>query len=137
MQPFTLLPDFHPFDSYPKSFEIIDSQGKLVDAQTSSSVHDSAEAGSDSAAGQQQPHAVRFSSVNQEIEPERSDSGQLSPIQENTRKSIAGELDPAAKDELRSLAISLEKSPLQEHRLRHFAFEPVSLPPSRVRIHLC
>jgi hypothetical protein len=120
---------------YPKYPQIIDPQVSLGDTPASSlSTHDSTEPDSQSAAGQQQQqHAVRFASVNQEIEPEHSESSQLSPIPESARRSIGSELDPTAKDELRSLAITLQKSSLQEHRLRHFAFEPVSLPPSRVR----
>lgn len=78
-----------------------------------------------------QPHAVRFASVNQEIEPEQS---LQSPASEQDQQNgpIASNLDENAKDELRSLAISLQDTRLQESRLRNFAFEPVSLPASRV-----
>jgi hypothetical protein len=74
--------------------------------------------------------------VNEEIEPDQSLQSQFSPTSELEEQAqpIDNDLDPSAKDELRSLAISLQKSRLQESRLRHFAFEPVSLPASRVRI---
>lgn len=102
-------------------------------AQTSA-IDDSASSGSKTAAGQ--PHAVRFASVNQEIEPDPTLQSQFSPISEQGEgtQTIGENLEPKAKDELRSLAIGLQKSQLQESRLRHFAFEPVSLPPSRVCI---
>lgn len=73
-----------------------------------------------------QPAQVRFSSVNQEIEP----SSMLSPVSE---KSLGDTQSPDPnEDELRSLAISLQRSQLQESRLRNFSFEPMSLPSSRV-----
>ncbi|KAJ5107016.1 hypothetical protein N7456_003691 [Penicillium angulare] len=72
-----------------------------------------------------QPAQVRFSSVNQEIEP----SSMLSPVSE---KSAQDSLSDKNEDDLRSLAISLQKSQLQESRLRNFSFEPMSLPSSRV-----
>jgi hypothetical protein len=69
--------------------------------------------------------------VNQEIEPELSQLSELSsPVVEESHLSHAA--SPKAQEELRSLALSLQKSQLQESRFRHFAFEPVSLPPSRV-----
>ena len=74
--------------------------------------------------------AVRFASVNQEIEPERIQQSEISPpIVEESQLSPS----PKAQEELRSLALSLQRSQLQESRFQHFAFEPVSLPPSRVR----
>lgn len=44
----------------------------------------------------------------------------------------AEELTPEAKEEIRNLAITLQKSKLQESRMSNYAFEPMSLPPSRV-----
>ena len=71
--------------------------------------------------------------MNQEIEPELSQLSELSsPVVEESHLSHAA--SPKAQEELRSLALSLQKSQLQESRFRHFAFEPVSLPPSRVRL---
>ncbi|KAL2011591.1 hypothetical protein VTN00DRAFT_4309 [Thermoascus crustaceus] len=82
------------------------------------------------------PHAgqpaVRFASVNQEIEPTQSLQDALSPPSDDKQKP-ADDLSSDAKDEIRSLAMSLQKSQmLQESRLRNYAFEAVSLPPSRV-----
>lgn len=73
-----------------------------------------------------QPAQVRFSSVNQEIEP----SSMLSPVSE---KSVldSHHQDPNEED-LRSLAMSLQSTQLQESRLRNYSFEPMSLPSSRV-----
>ncbi|KAI9826063.1 MAG: serine/threonine protein kinase [Thelocarpon impressellum] len=73
---------------------------------------------------EQQPQTVRFSSVNQEIEP--VEGGQLgSPLSQR-------ELSPEAQDELRNLTSTLTNSRLQGTRMSSFAFEPVSLPASRV-----
>lgn len=103
--------------------------------QQSSSTHGLSEQ-SNLEAGQ--PHAVRFASVNQEIEPDQSlqslqslqspasDEDQLNgPIATNRDANNT-------KDDIRSLALNLQDTRLQESRLRHFAFEPVSLPASRV-----
>lgn len=78
-----------------------------------------------------QPHAVRFASVNQEIEPDRS---LQSPASEKDAQNapVAANGDANTKDDIRSLALNLQDTRLQESRLRHFAFEPVSLPASRV-----
>ena len=63
--------------------------------------------------------SVRFASVNQEIEPESLD----------TIPDISGQ----DKEKLKELSQSLHGTQLQERRMSHFAFEPVSLPASRVR----
>jgi hypothetical protein len=42
------------------------------------------------------------------------------------------ELSPEAHEQIRNLAISLQKSRLQESRMANFAYEPVSMPASRV-----
>ncbi|PGH00281.1 HAL protein kinase [Blastomyces parvus] len=67
--------------------------------------------------------AVRFASVNQEIEPA------VSAHQSNEQPSNTL---PPTGDEIQSLSIQLQKSRLQEARLQNFSFDPVSLPPSRV-----
>ncbi|KAJ5527216.1 hypothetical protein N7513_011375 [Penicillium frequentans] len=73
-----------------------------------------------------QPAQVRFSSVNQEIEP----SLMLSPVSE---KSVSDSHHQDTNEEdLRSLAMSLQSTQLQESRLRNYSFEPMSLPSSRV-----
>ncbi|RMD43752.1 hypothetical protein DV735_g1315, partial [Chaetothyriales sp. CBS 134920] len=42
------------------------------------------------------------------------------------------DLSPEVREQIKNLAMSLQKSRLQESRLAHFAYEPVSMPPSRV-----
>ncbi|KAJ5945839.1 Protein kinase [Penicillium verhagenii] len=78
-----------------------------------------------------QPGQVRFSSVNQEIEP----SSMLSPVSEqslpDSHHQEFRQRDPH-EDDMRSLAMSLQSTQLQESRLRNFSFEPMSLPSSRV-----
>ncbi|KAJ5746088.1 hypothetical protein N7520_011270 [Penicillium odoratum] len=84
------------------------------------------QAESDPDAKSSQPAQVRFSSVNQEIEP----SSMLSPVSE---KSLPDTFHKDTnEDDLRSLAMSLQSTQLQESRLRNFSFEPMSLPSSRV-----
>jgi hypothetical protein len=79
----------------------------------------------------EQPQSVRFSDVNQEIEPEAA-------LQHVAGLSGAGEtspkepLSPQAEQELRNLSSTLQQSRCQAKRMENFSFEPVSLPPSRV-----
>lgn len=117
-------------------FEDVESESQRhpQDAPANSSAGPDYDSDAKLAAGQ--PHAVRFASVNQEIEPDQTLQSQVPSSSERQEQAepIGNEWDLNAKDELRSLAISLEKSQLQESRLRHFAFEPVSLPATRVRI---
>ena len=73
--------------------------------------------------------AVRFSSTLQEIEPAHS----LQSNEIDTREIPKPEsISPEAQAELRDLSISLQNSRLQHRRYSNFAFEPVSLPASRV-----
>ena len=74
------------------------------------------------------PQAVRFSSMNEEIEP--SQSIQVGSI------ASERELSPDAQEELRNLSQTLSNTRLQGRRMSNFAFEPVSLPASRVSHHL-
>src|ERR1700712_4579010 len=72
--------------------------------------------------------AVRFAPEDEEIDP----------LDESRRRSGAGgveneELSPEAHEQIRNLAMSLQKSRLQENRMANFAYETVSMPPSRVR----
>lgn len=72
------------------------------------------------------PQGVRFSSVNQEIEPD----GALQHVDElaNPHYDEREEMSAEEQDELRkNLAATLQKS-----RVQNFSFEPVSLPASRV-----
>lgn len=84
---------------------------------------------------QQPPQSVRFSDVNQEIEPEGA-------LQHVTGLTGAGEtapkepLSPQAEQELRNLSSTLQQSRFQAKRMENFSFEPVSLPASRVSKHL-
>jgi hypothetical protein len=77
------------------------------------------------------PQSVRFSDVNQEIEPENA-------LQHVTGLTGSGEtaskepLSPQAEQELRNLSSTLQQSRVQAKRMENFSFEPVSLPPSRV-----
>lgn len=77
-----------------------------------------------------QPQTVRFASVNQEIEPSHSIQS-LTTLPSNISISNP-EFSPEAQEEIRKLSRSLQSSPLQQRRMNHFAFEPVSLPTSRV-----
>lgn len=66
--------------------------------------------------------AVRFASVNQEIEPEQP----LEPLED-----VPSIQEPSEHD-IRELSATLHSTQLQNRRMSHFAFEPVSLPASRV-----
>jgi hypothetical protein len=69
---------------------------------------------------------VRFASVNEEIEP--ANIGSL-----NAPPSLQG-ISGNDVEKLKEISKSLQGTHLQERRMSHFAFEPVSLPTSRVRI---
>ncbi|KAI4252202.1 MAG: hypothetical protein L6R42_008069 [Xanthoria sp. 1 TBL-2021] len=78
----------------------------------------------------QPAQAVRFASVDQEIEPAQTlassttqDSGQPRPYNPLTLEAQA---------ELKNISLGLHSSQLQQRRMSNFAFEPVSLPVSRV-----
>ena len=77
-----------------------------------------------------QPQAVRFASVNQEIEPAYSIQS-LSTLRSQDSSSNL-QFSPEAQEEIRNLSRSIQSSQLQQRRMTHFAFEPVSLPTSRV-----
>ena len=78
-----------------------------------------------------QEHAVRFNSVLQEIEPAHSLNTDATLSHD---ESIPEEpLSPEAQEEIRNLSQNLQQSHLQHRRMSNFAFEPVSLPVSRVR----
>jgi hypothetical protein len=67
---------------------------------------------------------VRFASVNEEIEPEKS-------LEADTNRLPGNDVAT-----LKELSKSLQGTQLQGRRMSHFAFEPVSLPVSRVCLHL-
>lgn len=68
--------------------------------------------------------AVRFASVNEEIPPESFSNLNAIP----PPSAIQGD----DQQKLKELSQTLHGSHLQERRMSHFAFEPVSLPASRV-----
>lgn len=83
------------------------------------------------AGNQEQSQSVRFSDIHEEIEPVKA-------LEHITSLSAAGEkreepLSPEAEQELRNLSKTLQQSRCQARRMANFAYEPVSLPPSRVR----
>ncbi|KAL8738022.1 MAG: hypothetical protein Q9181_001129 [Wetmoreana brouardii] len=76
-----------------------------------------------------QPQAVRFASVNQEIEPAQMTLSSTTQGSGQTRSQT--ELTPEAQADLRSISFGIQNSQLQQRRMSNFAFEPVSLPVSR------
>jgi hypothetical protein len=74
---------------------------------------------------------VRFSDVNQEIEPDAA----LQHVTDITGGSGEQEecLSPEAEEVIRNVAMTLQKSRCQARRMENFSYEPVSLPTSRVR----
>lgn len=85
--------------------------------------------GASSVGPPQTQQAVRFASQRQEIEPVHSlQSASPFPSQ---NPEFGQELSTEAWEEIKKLSNNLQKSPLQQRRMSHFAFEPVSLPVSR------
>lgn len=82
----------------------------------------------------EQPQSVRFSDVNQEIEPEAALQHVASLTGADATPSKEP-LSPQAEQELRNLSSTLQQSRFQARRMENFSFEPVSLPPSRVSKH--
>lgn len=74
------------------------------------------------------PQAVRFASVNQEIEPAHS---LQTTTQASGTPSTNAPLSPGQEQEIRNLALGLHNSHIHQRRMSNFAFEPVSLPVSR------
>jgi hypothetical protein len=78
------------------------------------------------------PHqAVRFTSENETIAPESS-LEQIEALTSPPKRVSRNDLTEEAQEELKNLSITLQKSRLQTKRMEHFAYDPVSLPPSRV-----
>ena len=74
------------------------------------------------------PQTVRFASVNQEIEP-----AQILKTKTEASDAVSRvDLGPDAEDEIRNLSLGLHQSHLHQRRTSNFAFEPMSLPVSRV-----
>lgn len=108
--------------------DVLDSQATRTPAKMPAQAP---EAGDADAKLKSQPGQVRFSSLTQEIEPE-----QMVLSSESERPQT--DLSKQTQDEegLRSLAMSLQRSQLQESRLRNYSFDPMSLPASRVCLHI-
>lgn len=68
--------------------------------------------------------AARFADSDEEIDPIQS----LGPDGQKNEE----DLSPEAREQIRNLAMTLQKSRLQEQRATNFAYEPVSMPTSRV-----
>ncbi|KAH9882011.1 hypothetical protein J1614_001182 [Plenodomus biglobosus] len=81
-------------------------------------------------ATQEQPPSVRFSDVNQEIEPADT-LHSLADLTGTHSDSRNAPMSPQATEELRNLSSTLQQGRCQAKRMEHFSFEPVSLPPSR------
>jgi hypothetical protein len=80
-------------------------------------------------------HAVRFSSVTQEISPSDAapDDDTLDIVRTITSPDGPDEhWTEAQKRELKDLSVSLQQSRIQSARMDQFIFDPLSLPPSRV-----
>jgi hypothetical protein len=79
---------------------------------------------------EQEPESesVRFASIPEEIKPSHNPQDTANDLPDS---DLMEEISPKDQEEIRSLAMSLQKARLQERRIASFAFEPVSLPPSR------
>lgn len=75
-------------------------------------------------------HGVRFSSRNQEIEPEESLDTVETLTGKEKERSQRKDLNPEAEQELQQLKTTLRNN-IQSSRMQHHVFEPVSLPSSR------
>ena len=122
----------HTFDIFSKAWMLIllsldepsyrpsNSAGEQV------TTHDQHMEGNDTTQGQ----SVRFSSVLQQIEPEHSPHTGSTLMENDSRSSEP--LSPEAQEEIRKLSKGLQQSHLEHRMTNNFAFEPVSLPVSRV-----
>jgi hypothetical protein len=70
---------------------------------------------------QDQPPSVRFSDVNEEIEPEKAVEGLCDLT--GAGRDAEGPLSAAAEEELRNLSSTLQKSRCQAKRMENFSFE--------------
>jgi hypothetical protein len=82
-------------------------------------------------------HAVRFNSVTEEISaPKVEPLSTLEIVRTTTSPDSPTEhWTEEQKKELKDLSVSLQQSRIQSARMDQFLFDPVSLPPSRVRLH--
>ena len=81
-----------------------------------------------------QPQAVRFASVNEEIEPQQSLQSETTISDDHI--TTTGTLSAGAQAEIRQLSQGLQnvhmQQSMQQRRMSNFAYEPMSLPTSRV-----
>jgi hypothetical protein len=88
---------------------------------------------------QDPPQAVRFSSVTQEFSPSVNNDTDSASLEMHRTTTVADgqeRLTEEQRKEIRDLSVSLQQSRMQTNRMNQFVFEPVSLPPSRVRLSL-
>ena len=80
---------------------------------------------------------MRFKDEDEEIDPIQSVKSVSVP--KHKQSVDEEEMSPEAHEQIRNLAMTLQKSRIQESRMANFAYEPVSMPPSRVDLvfHLC
>ncbi|KAL8861749.1 MAG: hypothetical protein Q9178_001950 [Gyalolechia marmorata] len=78
----------------------------------------------------QPEQGVRFASVDQEIEP--AQTLRSSTTQDSGRGRPQNSLTPEVEADLKTISLGLHCTQLQQRRMSNFAFEPVSLPVSRV-----
>lgn len=76
---------------------------------------------------------VRFKPTIEEIAPDNRSTEDSHPPAHGASLGNPGEVTPA---DIHALSDRLRICPLQERRMNIFSYEPVSLPPSRVRIFL-
>ena len=73
---------------------------------------------------------MRFKDEDEEIDPIQSVKDVSVP---KHKQSVDDEdMTPEAQEQIRNLAMTLQKSKIQESRMANFAYEPVSMPASRV-----
>ncbi|KZF19331.1 Pkinase-domain-containing protein [Xylona heveae TC161] len=106
-----------------------------ADAHSNTTHQEKNKAGSSAAAqgGSRPHHAVRFSSVNQEIEPDENLRPMASLVSQNPRPSQ--DLDAQAQQAVQNLSSTLQSSSLHDPKASQFGFEPLSLPGSATTSH--
>lgn len=124
-----LLPGDDSKDGKGMHINEIDKRARLADVEDSDAKQEQNEPSKTNKQenAQSSQGAVRFAAEDEEIDP-LDGSRRISEAGESKKE----ELSPEAHEQIRSLAMSLQKSRLQENRMANFAYEPVSMPPSRV-----
>ena len=73
---------------------------------------------------------MRFKDEDEEIDPIQGVKSVSVP--KPKQSADEEEMSPEAHEQIRNLAMTLQKSRIQESRMAGFAYEPVSMPASRV-----